>query len=332
MEATRPASSVPPEPEARPTAALDRLLNLSPSELEARAAQLLSALDTTPVEPEQRASIAGALLDLLSAPHFGRAPVQGRSLRRAMVEYVLRIGYPWALHLEADDLALVRSEVRAVVRTRRRVAVGVGVIVALATAAAVALWPTGLVSRTTTRPRTTDSAALAESQAMATMVGKLRQQGDLVSARVWAEGCALAAREPRPCLLQLRDLASERAALTGFSRDLERLQAIDAQVQRDDVEALRREAASWLETAFLVPVAPAPPGPVLAGAFVERAAEFAIAPPASPRARASASTNRGSSASCAARSSGSSSSSRRPSCRCTTASPSSRPNNPSSPR
>jgi hypothetical protein len=132
--------------DARPTAALDWLLNLPATDLEPRAAELLVALDTTPVEPAQRASIAGALLDLLGDAGFGRVPVGERSLRRAMVEYVLRIGYPWALHLEADDLALVRAEVLAAVRAERRTALLVGVLAALATAAAVALWPQGALA------------------------------------------------------------------------------------------------------------------------------------------------------------------------------------------
>jgi hypothetical protein len=255
--------------DARPTAALDRLLNLPAADLEPRAAELLAALDTTPVEPAQRASIAGALLDLLADAGFGRVPVGERSLRRAMVEYVLRIGYPWALHLEADDLALVRTEVRAAVRTERRTALFVGLLAALATTIAVALWPHGAPRRQT------DAAALEESQAIAAMAPGLRQRGDAVSAQAWAEACALAAREPRPCLVELRAIVAERAARLRDPRDTLRLRAVDQQLELDDVEALRRDDAGWLETAFLRPVVTAPPGAALDGAFVERAAESA---------------------------------------------------------
>jgi hypothetical protein len=94
--------------------ALDRLLNLAPGELEAQGAALLAALDRS--EDRTDASIAGALLDVLEDPAFGLTPIGQRTPRRAMVEAVLRIGYPWALHLEPADLALVRTETR---RSRR---------------------------------------------------------------------------------------------------------------------------------------------------------------------------------------------------------------------
>jgi len=142
-----PHVAAPPRP--RLPAQLNTWLNLPPAELEFHTASFMQALDTTVIPEEERASVAGALLDLLESNRFGSSTNEGRSLRGVAVETVLRIGYPWALQLDPDDLTAAREEVRRLrplVRWRRiglelttnpHMPYAVAVIVALAAATAV---------------------------------------------------------------------------------------------------------------------------------------------------------------------------------------------------
>ncbi len=120
---------------------LAELLTRSPKDLEAHDAELITFLEqasTSSLTPH-----AGRLLELLEHAHFRRATSTEMTAREAMVRAVLRLGYPWALQLSADDVGLARLEEKrqrrhGSSRVRRRVLVALGVL-GLGVAGAVAL-------------------------------------------------------------------------------------------------------------------------------------------------------------------------------------------------
>ncbi len=68
---------------------------------------------------EQRALVGPALLAVLDEPHVKLAVDEsGTSCRAQVVSAVMRLGYPWALHLHPDDLLFYRAKTQ---RTGRRV-------------------------------------------------------------------------------------------------------------------------------------------------------------------------------------------------------------------
>ncbi len=87
---------------------LAELLARSPKDLEAHGAELITFLEqgsTSSLTPH-----AGRLLQLLEHAHFRRATSTEMTAREAIVRAVLRLGYPWALQLSAEDLGLARLE------------------------------------------------------------------------------------------------------------------------------------------------------------------------------------------------------------------------------
>lgn len=84
------------------------LLTRSPKDLEAHDDELITVLEqgsTSNLTPH-----AGRLLALLEHAHFRRATSTEMTAREAIVRAVLRLGYPWALQLSADDVGLARLE------------------------------------------------------------------------------------------------------------------------------------------------------------------------------------------------------------------------------
>lgn len=103
-----------------PTEDLGAVLALPPSELERRANTIISELNLT-----SRGALgvhAPRLLALLEDPAFGTGTAGGLHLREAVVQAVVRAGYPFATQLTPDDLRLSRGKTRALrgVTTRRR--------------------------------------------------------------------------------------------------------------------------------------------------------------------------------------------------------------------
>lgn len=94
-----PASTV--EPSDR----LADLLALAPAEVERRAPTLLPRLERATLA--ELTPSAARLVDLLDDDDFGRVDM---SVREAVVRAVLRLGYPWALQLPPEDLALLHHE------------------------------------------------------------------------------------------------------------------------------------------------------------------------------------------------------------------------------
>jgi hypothetical protein len=103
---------------------LQAWLTLPGGTLEPQMGEFTRALERASIPPEEQSRIAERLLDLLRERNFGKKVTEGRSARRLMVETLLRFGYPWALHLEPDDVVFARLE-RTAVKQRwlRRVAV-----------------------------------------------------------------------------------------------------------------------------------------------------------------------------------------------------------------
>lgn len=115
------ASETPVEPAER----LSELLALAPAEVERRAAAIIPRLGRATLA--ELTPSAARLIDLLDDEAFARAEP---ALREAVVQAVLRLGYPWALQLPPDDLALLRHEATGQRATWLRRALVVGLAVA----------------------------------------------------------------------------------------------------------------------------------------------------------------------------------------------------------
>lgn len=198
---------------------LSRWLNLAPGALDADAAPFVRALTALEAESHERDSIAGALLDLLDAEDFGRVRVDGRTVRSAVVETVLRLGYPWALHLRPEDLEHQRLESgRASPQVRRRrltiAAVTLGVL-ASAAAALVALTLENRVVTHAAEPSMEQGrsrASIPQVAAAIVRVDALLNAGQRERAVAVAEACAVAFAEPDACVMRLSDIVSSRGA------------------------------------------------------------------------------------------------------------------------
>ncbi|MBL8920544.1 MAG: hypothetical protein JNJ54_16895 [Myxococcaceae bacterium] len=101
---TRQASLRDPEP-LQPAEPLVELLSLPPREVELRAAVLIPRLERATLA--ELTPSAARLIDLLDDEAFGSGHPEARE---AIVRAVLRLGYPWALQLPPEDLALLRRE------------------------------------------------------------------------------------------------------------------------------------------------------------------------------------------------------------------------------
>lgn len=125
---TQPRAAAPAEGEVDPLA---ELLERTPKDLEAHGAELITFLEqgsTSTLTPH-----AGRLLELLEHAHFRRATSTEMTAREAIVRAVLRLGYPWALQLSAEDVGLARLEEKrqrrhSSSRVRRRVLLALGVL------------------------------------------------------------------------------------------------------------------------------------------------------------------------------------------------------------
>lgn len=211
-EVSEPAST-------QPVAPLTTWLSAPVETVEENVSAFVTALQSTHVPPEERELVATALLRMLSAD----GP-RNRTVRRACVEAVLQLGYPWALQLEPDDVTDAREAAQAArptSRWRRALIIvstgtllGVGVI-----GGALAFWsqlldqptlPTPVVVQVPPKPvEVTPPTAVMETAAK---VAQLRAHGDFDQAVGLAEGCAMSFETPKPCLEQLSALASDAAA------------------------------------------------------------------------------------------------------------------------
>lgn len=102
---TQPRAAAPAETEHD---ALGALLACVPKELVGRGPELVSLLEQT--STSGLTPHAGRLLALLDHTTFRRATSTEMTPREAIVRAVLRLGYPWALQLTAEDVALARLE------------------------------------------------------------------------------------------------------------------------------------------------------------------------------------------------------------------------------
>lgn len=168
--------------------------------------------------------MASALFRLLSPDG-----TRNRALRRACVEAVLQLGYPWALQLEPEDVSEAREAAQAARPTSRlRRAL---VIAATATAlgavglggGAFIVWryplqqlvaPTSVAIQPPPPVVVQPPSAVVETAAK---VAQLRARGEVDQAVGLAEACTVAFESPRPCVKQLAALASDAATSTGDS-------------------------------------------------------------------------------------------------------------------
>lgn len=81
------------------------LLSLAPAEVERRGSELLPRLERATLA--ELTPSAARLIDLLDDDGFGTSHPE---VREAVVRAVLRLGYPWALQLPPEDLALLHRE------------------------------------------------------------------------------------------------------------------------------------------------------------------------------------------------------------------------------
>src|SRR5262249_53286380 len=71
----------------------------------------LNRLLKLPVAQTDRQAVAELILKKLDEKRFeGLRGADGTSCRAAAVEAVLSLGFPWALHVDPDDLAHLRAE------------------------------------------------------------------------------------------------------------------------------------------------------------------------------------------------------------------------------
>lgn len=249
-------------------AQLNTWLNLPPAELELHAASFMQALETTAIPLEERASVAGALLDLLESERFGSSTLDGRSLRGVAVETVLRIGYPWALQLDPDDLTAAREEVRRLrpLVSWRRVGLVVAVIFALGAAVAGTMWnfsPGGQVKRapipfTLNAPVREDLSAITQTVLLeklpanetAVRVATLRAQGLSGLALAVGEACVVAYEQPRACVLEVARLAQDLAERSNDEFDVYRAKQWARLADEPNAVKLREQARFLFENEF----------------------------------------------------------------------------------
>lgn len=210
--------SAPSETEAAPRP-LTTWLSAPVETVEENVGAFVTALQATHVPPEEREAVATALLKLLSADG-----TRNRTLRRACVEGVLQLGYPWALQLDPDDVTDAREAAQAArpaPRWRRAlIAVTAGTVLGVgALAVAMTGWSHVLVGPpeakdivvqqppTPAPPKPPSAAVLTAAR-----VAQLRVMGDVESAVGVAEACAMTFETPQPCVKQLATLASDAAS------------------------------------------------------------------------------------------------------------------------
>ncbi len=247
---------------------LNTWLNLPPAELELHAASFMQALEATVIPPEERASVAGALLDLLESERFGSSTLDGRSLRGVAVETVLRIGYPWALQLDPDDLTESREEVRRLrpLVSWRRVGVTVAVIAAVAASLAG-----GLSVFRTKEPRPEprpiavspmapvkeDPSAIMQAlleklpaNETAVHVAALRAGGSTGLALALGEACVVGYAQPRPCVQEVTRLAQDLAERSNDEFDVYRAKQWARLIDEPNAVRLREQARFLFENEF----------------------------------------------------------------------------------
>lgn len=245
---------------------LNTWLNLPPAELELHAASFMQALEATVIPPEERASVAGALLDLLESERFGSSTLDGRSLRGVAVETVLRIGYPWALQLDPDDLTAAREEVRRLhpLISWRRVGLVVAVLAALGAALAGVVTNFGQGEQVARAPiSVTPSAPVREDPAVtqalleklpanetAVHVAALRAGGLTGLALAVGEACVVGYEQPRPCVQEVTRLAQDLAERSNDEFDVYRAKQWARLVEEPNAVRLREQARFLFENEF----------------------------------------------------------------------------------
>ncbi|MBL8936796.1 MAG: hypothetical protein JNM69_19710 [Archangium sp.] len=185
--------------------------------VEENAQAFVTALQSTHVLPEAREAVAGALLKLLSADG-----TRNRTVRRACVEAVLQLGYPWALQLDADDVADAREAAqaarpasrwrRALVAVTAGTVLGVGALVAAMTGWSHVLVDPPKPTEVVLRPAPVAPKPPSAVVQTAANVTQLRVMGDVETAVGVAEACAVTFAAPQPCVKQLSTLASDAAS------------------------------------------------------------------------------------------------------------------------
>lgn len=193
---------------------LETWLSTSVETIEENVDAFVTALQSTHVAPEARDTVATALLRLLSPDG-----TRHRALRRACVEAVLQLGYPWALQLDADDVTDAREAAQAArptPRWRRGLIAASAVLVLGAGAVGATLqWKDGGISTpapVTVTPRPTPPNPPSAVVQTAARVAQLRTMGDVEGAVGVAEACAMTFETPQPCVKQLAALASDAAS------------------------------------------------------------------------------------------------------------------------
>jgi hypothetical protein len=264
------ADSAPRHPHA-----LSSLLNLAPAELELNTAKFTQALEAAVIAEEDRASVAGTLLNLLESRSFGSSTHEGRSLRGVVVEAVLRLGYPWALQLDPDDLTASRAELRRLrpLVSWRRVGLAVAVIAALGSAAAGLLsnasneeaQPIGPLATPVVleRPRSPEPTHPVADQApekallpplpaneTAVRVATLRAEGLTDIALAVGEGCVIGYENPRPCVLEVARLAQDLAERSHDDFDRYRAKQWKRLVEEPSSARIREQGRSLFENEF----------------------------------------------------------------------------------
>lgn len=212
-----------PEVASTPALPLERWLSAPLEQVEENVEGFITALQSTHVAPEAREAVATALLRLLSADG-----TRNRTLRRACVEAVLQLGYPWALQLEPDDVTEAREAAQAArpsSRWRRALIIittstllGAGAL-----GGALAGWSRMLeatepipVAAKPPRPIAAPKPVAPVVQTAA-RVAQLRVMGEVERAAGVAEGCAMTFEHPQPCVKQLAVLAQDAAGRNGDS-------------------------------------------------------------------------------------------------------------------
>ncbi|MBE2252038.1 MAG: hypothetical protein IAE78_21055 [Myxococcus sp.] len=99
-------------------AGLEALLHRPVAELAKQPGALIERLEAA--SPAALTLHAPKLLELLDAPALSRADRSRMGPREALARAVMRVGYPWALQLKPEDLALTRLEPRRLAGQRRR--------------------------------------------------------------------------------------------------------------------------------------------------------------------------------------------------------------------
>lgn len=247
---------------------LNTWLNLPPGELELHAASFMKALETTVIPPEERASVAGALLDLLESDRFGSSTLEGRSLRGVAVETVLRIGYPWALQLDPDDLTAAREEVRRLrpLVSWRRVGLVVAVLLALGAALAGVMTNFGQreqverapVNVNLNAPVREDPSAITQTVLLeklpanetAVRVATLRAEGSPDVALAVGEACVVGYEQPRACVLEVARLAQDLAERSNDEFDVYRAKQWARLADEPNAVRLREQARYLFENEF----------------------------------------------------------------------------------